>query len=113
MEDHAATILLGSDGTVDGDKTKKIASGMNGGPPLANAVRFGRSVASMGDLDGDGVNDLAVGAEFEDVGGLRRGTVHILLMNTNGTVSCQDIAHNRNGGPPLCKAAALGLPWRM
>ena len=62
MEDYAATITLRSDGTADSAKTKKIASGTNGGPTLANGDYFGSSVASLGDLDGDGVTDLAVGA---------------------------------------------------
>ena len=34
---------------------------------------FGVSVASLGDLDGDGVGDLAVGAAQDDDGGRRRG----------------------------------------
>ena len=40
---------------------------------LDDADRFGRSVASLGDLDGDGVGDLAVGVWFDDDGGTDRG----------------------------------------
>ena len=40
-----------------------------GGPTLANSDYFGSSVASLGDLDGDGVSDLAVGAIYDDAGG--------------------------------------------
>ncbi len=47
---------------------------------------FGRSVASLGDLDGDGVGDLAVGATNDDDGGNGRGAVWILFLNTDGTV---------------------------
>ena len=53
-------LLLNADGTVK--SSVKIASGTNGGPTLANMDAFGSSVASLGDLDGDGVTDLAVGA---------------------------------------------------
>ena len=44
-----------SDGTAESSKTRKIASGINGGPALANGDMFGSSVAALGDLDGDGV----------------------------------------------------------
>ena len=43
-------------------------------------------MASLGDLDGDGVTDLAVGAYRDDTGGTERGAVHVLLLNANGTV---------------------------
>lgn len=36
---------------------------------------FGTSTASLGDLYGDGVGDLAVGAASDDDGGLQRGAV--------------------------------------
>ena len=53
-------LFLNSDGTVK--SRQKIASGTNGGPVFADGDRFGFSVASLGDLDGDGINDLAAGA---------------------------------------------------
>ncbi|MCH7688931.1 MAG: FG-GAP repeat protein, partial [Planctomycetes bacterium] len=45
---------------------RKIASGTPNGPSLANGDFFGGSVSSLGDLDGDGVTDLAVGAPGDD-----------------------------------------------
>jgi hypothetical protein len=43
---------------------------------------FGTSVAMLDDFDGDGVNDIAVGAPFEDNGALAEaGAVHILSGN--------------------------------
>jgi hypothetical protein len=47
---------------------------------------FGSSVSAIGDLDGDGVTDLAVGVSGDDDGGNNRGAVWILFMNSDGTV---------------------------
>ena len=46
------------------------------GPTISNGDRFGWSVANIGDLDGDGINDIAVGARADDnAGGSNRGAV--------------------------------------
>ena len=49
-------------------------------------VAFGHAVARIGDIDNDGVDDLVVGANFDDDGGTDRGAVWVLRMNANGTV---------------------------
>ena len=66
----------------DGDVTStvEINSSTTNGPSLANSDYFGGSVAYIGDLDGDGVNDLVVGADGDGAGGIDRGAVHILYM---------------------------------
>ena len=109
VEDYAATITRRSESTVDPAKSVKIASGLNGGPTLAIYDRFGISVASLGDLDGDGVSDLAVGAISDSTGGVNRGAVHVLLMKTDGTVkSSTKIASGTNGGPTLTDGDRFG-----
>ena len=64
----------------------RIADLVGGGPDLTAADNFGTSVAALGDIDGDGVRDVAVGADFDDTNGTNRGAVHILRLATNGTV---------------------------
>ncbi|MFT7465419.1 MAG: hypothetical protein ACI9EF_003786, partial [Pseudohongiellaceae bacterium] len=49
--------------------------------------QFGASVAALGDVNGDGVCDLAVGALSHPDGGVARGAVYILFLTTAGTVS--------------------------
>jgi hypothetical protein len=53
---------------------------------LDDEDRFGASIAPLGDLDGDGVEDVAVGAPFDDDGGANRGAVWLLFLDRNGAV---------------------------
>ena len=71
-------LLMNPDGTAKA--TKKIAHQTAGGPTLANSDFFGTSVASLGDLNGDGLIELAVGASGDDTGGSSRGAVHVLAL---------------------------------
>jgi len=73
-------MFMNTDGSLD--KTIEINSGTTNGPDLSNGDQFGWSIANIGDLDGNDVNDLAVGARGDD-------TVHILFMN-----SCNQCAAN-------------------
>ena len=71
---------------------------------LSNSDELGRSVATIGDLDGDGAVDIAVGAHFDDDGGTNRGAVHILLLNPDGSVKAEQKISDTAGG----LTAALG-----
>jgi hypothetical protein len=46
---------------------------------LENGDRFGVSISPLGDLDGNGVSDFAVGAHQSDDGGPNRGATWILF----------------------------------
>ncbi|MCA9064077.1 MAG: FG-GAP repeat protein, partial [Planctomycetaceae bacterium] len=93
-------LLMNADGTVS--SSTKIGSSLNGGPGLGNASRFGSSVAAIGDLDGDGITDLVVGARESSLGRTFAGAIYVLFMNSNGTVkSFSRIGHNTGGGPSL------------
>ncbi|UCG50447.1 MAG: FG-GAP repeat protein [Candidatus Latescibacterota bacterium] len=67
---------------------------------LLDADQFGSSVTTLGDVDGDGTDDVAVGEWMGDFEGQNRGTVWILFLNTDGTVAKrQNIAAGRGGFP--------------
>jgi hypothetical protein len=54
---------------------------------LDNGDCFGNHVDTVGDLNNDGITDLVVGAPWDDDGGVDKGAVYILFMNSNGTVN--------------------------
>ena len=101
-------IFMNTDGTVK--STKEISNSTANGPNLADNDQFGVSVANIGDLDGDGVNDLAVGAHLDDAGtGDNLGAVHIIFMNTDGTVkSIKEINDTTTNVPNLADNDQFG-----
>ena len=101
-------IFMNTDGSVD--STVEINSSTVNGPTLTNDDYFGASVANIGDLDGDGVNDLAVGSHYDDEGGNARGAVHIIFMNTDGSVdSTVEINDSTVNGPTLTNDDYFGV----
>jgi len=79
--------------------TRRIASGEKGFPTglLANDDRFGRSFVGIGDLDGDGIRDLAVGTPNDADGTAFAAAVYTLFLNSNGTVKGSQKTGNRGG----------------
>jgi len=90
-------LSLNTNGTV---KSHQLITNGQGGftGVLNNFDDFGRSVACLGDLDNDGINDLAVGADADDDGGENRGAVWILFFNSNGTVKGHQKISSTAGG---------------
>ncbi|HHJ16559.1 MAG TPA: hypothetical protein ENJ80_07665 [Gammaproteobacteria bacterium] len=78
---------------------QNIADGVGGfNGNLRNDDRFGSAVADIGDINGDGIRDLAVGAPNDDDGSDNAGAVWILLMQANGRVgSWQKISRDEGG----------------
>lgn len=63
---------------------------------------FGYGLTSLGDLDSDGVTDLAVGAPGDNNS---TGSVYILFMHSNGSIkSIQKITNNSGGFPNVLAA---------
>src|ERR1700733_5743502 len=65
-------------------KISKLSGGLPAGL-VDNGAAFGIESAVIGDLNDDGILDLAVGATNQ--GGFIVGAVFILFMNENGTVA--------------------------
>jgi len=71
---------------------------------------FGVSAAGIGDLDKDGITDMAVGSHRWDEGATDAGSLWILFMNSNGTVKSHYRIDNSSGDIPehLSSATLFG-----
>ena len=99
-------MFMNADGSVK--STVEINSFTPNGPTLSDVDLFGWSIASPGDLDADGVADLVVGAERDSAGGTERGTVHVLLLNSNGSVkSTVELNNLTANGPALSRRRSV------
>tara|TARA_Y100000996_G_scaffold142140_1_gene108810 strand:- start:304 stop:1779 length:1476 start_codon:yes stop_codon:yes gene_type:complete len=77
-------LLLNSDGTVK--SSQEISDTEGNFDALNENDTFGIDLASLNDLDGDGITDIAVGANGDSESGLLTGAVYILFLNSDGTV---------------------------
>ena len=64
---------------------------------LGTGDQFGHAITNLGDLNDDGIDELAVGAPSSDDGGLDRGAVWILFMRSSGKVHSTSKISNTNG----------------
>jgi len=116
-EDRGAfyILFLHPDGSVKSER--KISDAVSGfGGDLAPGDRFGSGVAALGDLDGDGVTEIAAGAPRDnDGGGVDNGAIWTLFMegpqvlcgdaDSSGAVTAKDalIALNAAVGLAVCE----------
>ncbi|RKY21443.1 MAG: hypothetical protein DRQ55_04260 [Planctomycetota bacterium] len=102
--DHGGTdrgalwlLFMASDGTVASQSLVGSDAGGFGGA-LADHSRFGQALASPGDIDGDGVVDLVVGAPRDPDGGSKRGAVWVLFLDAGGGVRAEQKISDLAGG---------------
>lgn len=81
----SVNVLLGGDGGLSGSGSQLFTQDTEGiGSTVENDDRFGGALA-VGDFDGDGIDDLAVGAPFEDVGTFpSAGAVNVIFGAPGG-----------------------------
>ena len=75
-------LLLDIDGSVKGERQLTHPGG---------SLSFGRAATPLGDLDGDGTNDLAIGAPAGNV-----GAVWIYFFNVDGTVKDHQVINSES-----------------
>ena len=80
VEDGAATVIMGSPGGLTAARHRGLAAGFAGFP--GNAAEHGRQLTyalAAGDLDGDGHDDLVLGAPYENGGGVEDSGAEMVL----------------------------------
>ena len=77
---------------------KKITSNTGGlNEKLGNNNRFGSAISTIGDVNKDGITDIAVGQRLEDDGSNNQGAVWILFLNENGSVKDYQKISSKHG----------------
>ena len=88
------TLFLEPDGSLARAQEISKEDPLLGIPPVSG---FGHAITALGDLDGDGVTDVAVGAFLQP----DTGAVWILFLRRNGTVKSHLVISSGSSGFPL------------
>ena len=102
MGDHKGAIyilFMEKDGSIKThQKISEIVGGFDGSQLTLDDNGLGSAVAAMGDVDNDGVPDIAVGASSYGGNSTQDGAVFILRLNADGTVKNQTLITEGSGG---------------
>ncbi|MGB5278789.1 MAG: integrin alpha [Gammaproteobacteria bacterium] len=102
-------LFMNNDGTVRLEqKISTVNGNFNGG--LTDGNHFGSSIVSLGDFNDDGINDIVAGADQDDDGGIDRGAVWLLFMETDGTINSETKISSTTGdfAGPLTDGTRFG-----
>lgn len=100
-------LFLNTDGSVQSEQKISSTTGDFTGT-LNDGDVFGTAVASIGDLNNDGITDIAVGAEYDSDGGNWSGAVWILFLNEDGTVQSHNKINESDLGVDISGTPAFG-----
>jgi len=78
-------LFLNANGTVKAEQKISNTAGNFGGLCETNDL-LGTCITNLGDLNGDGVTDIAAGVYGSNDGGIRRGAIWVIFLNSSGMV---------------------------
>ncbi|MCK9481733.1 MAG: FG-GAP-like repeat-containing protein [Bacteroidia bacterium] len=87
-------LFLDADGQVIGER--RLSDTTPTFQHLADLDRFGRSIVNIGDVDGNGYDDIAVGAPFQNHSTTDNGSVYIILLEKDGKVKSYSRINDNN-----------------
>ncbi|MBX2984901.1 MAG: FG-GAP repeat protein [Bacteroidia bacterium] len=87
-------LYLDADGQVIGER--RLSDTTAGFQHLSNQDRFGRSITNVGDIDGNGYDDIVVGAPYQNHSTTDNGSVYIILLEKFGVVKSYTRVNDNN-----------------
>ncbi|MBX2984900.1 MAG: FG-GAP repeat protein [Bacteroidia bacterium] len=87
-------LYLDADGQVIGER--RISDTTSGFGHLLNDDWFGTSITNIGDIDGNGYDDIAVGAPHQTASSSQNGSIYIILLEAQGKVKSYSRINDNN-----------------
>ena len=105
---NAVYVVYGADGGLTSIDLVDVAAGTGGFKIVTevNGDQAGSSVSSAGDVNGDGIDDLIVGARANDEGGYSAGAAYVVFGGSGGltTIELADVALGTGGFKIIAQA---------